>query len=327
MSYGRILKPRIYADQLAHFALRGYAPSSLMNVALNGVQTGSNLYDLIAMRPQVRTVFDTSGETADVLVAFDFPQAIDATFLAILNHNMKTADAGVRLYHYTSAITSINYGSATEVTLTDVVGDLSSGTAVNNDSYIGTFASTYKQYWAVKFHDVSTFDADLQVGSIMLGLYWDAPFAPDLQVKRTVSHEGIQINETRGGKRYANAGWITGSEGSALPYGAPFRPDGVGTIYEHHAGRREYDMTFSRLADTLVTEEDFATGVVGDATATLKWRDLMSLCDGGALPVIFTPDGTSTTSGDYLFARITEGTETQVAPLVWTVSAKVSEEF
>lgn len=327
MSYGRILKPRIYADQLAHFALRGYAPSSLMSVSLNTVQTGSNLYDLIGMRPQVRTAFDTSGESTDVLISFDFPQDIDASFLAILNHNMKTVDAGARLYWYTSPITAINYGSATEVALTDAVGDLSSGNAVTNDSYIGTFTKLYKQYWAVKFHDVATFDNDLQVGSIMLGLYWDAPFSPDLQVKRALDHGGVKINETRGGKRFANAAWLTGSEGSSLPFGAPFRTDGVDTIYEHHTGRREYEMTFSRLADTLVEEADFATGIVGDGTATLKWRDLMSMTGAGALPSIFTPDGTSTTAGDYMFSRVTPGDEQQVAPLVWTVSAKVSEEF
>lgn len=327
MSYGRILTPRIYADQMAHFILRGYAPSSLLSVALNGVQTGSNLYDLVAMRPQVQTAFDTSAEAADVLISITFPQAIDANFFAVLNHNMKTADAGVRLYHHTVAINDLNYSAATEVALTDVVGDLSSGTAVNNDSYVGTFTSLYKRYWAVKFHDVSTFDTDLLVGSIMLGTYWDAPFAPDLQVKRVVSHDGVTVSETRGGKRYASAGWVTGSEGQSLPSGVPFRTDGVDTIYEHHSGRREYEMTFSRLADTLVEEADFATGIMGDGSATLKWRDLISMTGGGALPVIFTPDKTSTTSGDYLFARLSTKDETQIAPKVWTVSATVTEEF
>ena len=61
MSYGRILKPRIYACQAAHMALRGYAPTSIVSIQSNGVQTGSNITDLIAMRPQAVTAIDTSG--------------------------------------------------------------------------------------------------------------------------------------------------------------------------------------------------------------------------------------------------------------------------
>jgi hypothetical protein len=328
MSYGRILKPRIYACQAAHMALRGYAPTSIVSIQSNGEQIGSNITDLIAMRPQAVTAIDTSGETTDVIISFDFPQSVDISFVAVLCHNMRTVGSVFRLYRHTAAITSINIGSATEIALTDVVGGLTSGTVDSNDSYIGTFATTFAAHYAIRISESgATFGADIQIGSIMLGTYWDAPYAPDLQVRRRLMHDGVKMNETRGGKRHASIGWLTGSEGAALPFGAPFRTDAVDTIYEHHTGRRQYEMTFSRLADTAVEEEDFSEGILGDGTATAKWRDIMSLTGAGALPSIFTPDGTSTTSGDYLFARVEPGDETQVAPKVWTVSATISEEF
>lgn len=328
MSYGRILKPRIYACRAAHCALRGTAPDSIVSIQSNQVQTGSDITDLIALSPQATTAFDTNGETQDVLISFDLQQACDINFISVLNHNLLSAGSAIRCFHHTAAITSSNFGSATFISPTEQVGSISGSTPEDNGSHLFTFTSLYKRYFAVQLFYVSgSFTADAVIGSILVGTYWEAPYAPDLQVRRRLVHDGVKVNETRGGKRHASVGWLTGSEGAALPYGVPFRTDGLGTAEEHHAGRREYEMTFSRLADTLVEEANFSTGIIGDGTGVAKWRDIMSLTGAGALPCIFTPDSTSTTAGDYLFARVTPGDETQVAPLVWNVSATISEEF
>lgn len=328
MSYGRILKPRIYACRAAHAVLRGTAPSSVVSIQANGVSTGSNITDLVAMHPQATTSIDTDAESTDAIISFDLQQESDVNFLAILNHNLYTAGAKIVVYHHTAAITAINIGSATTVTTTAQVGSMSSGTFSANGSHVMTFTSAFKRYWAITLQEVgATFTADAIMGSVMLGTYWDAPYAPDLQVARAVVHDGLKIEETRGGKRYGSVGWVTGSEGNSLPYGAPFRTEGLDTSLHHFSGRREYGMTFSRIADTSLDQSDWSQGHMGDGTGTCKWRDIISLMGGGTLPCIFTVDGTSTTAGDYMFARVTAEGEKQVAPHVWTVSATISEEF
>jgi hypothetical protein len=181
-----------------------------------------------------------------------------------------------------------------------------------------------KRFWAVEIEDNATFSAtDAVMGSILIGTYWDAPYSPDLDVSRSIEHDGVDVIETRGGKRYGSAAWITGSEGNALPYGAAFRAQDLAAASEMHSGRRVYELTFSRLAEAQTADSNFSD----DIPTALTWRGLVSRLGGPALPCIFTPDGTSTVAGDYMLARMYPREERQVAPKVWTVSARFEEEF
>jgi hypothetical protein len=145
-----------------------------------------------------------------------------------------------------------------------------------------------------------------------------------MSVQRITSHDGVKVSTTRGGKHYANAGWVTGDAGAVLPFGSPFKVDGLTLAHQQHTGRREWDMSFSYLADTEIMQSDLSTGMAASQTL----RDAISRTGGGALPIIFTPDGTSTTAGDYAFARLVgELKEEQVAAKVWSCGLKIAEEF
>ncbi len=329
MSYGRFLKPRIYTDTVGHLALRGRAFSSSLSLAAGTLNSGYNVLDLCDLRPLNRVSFDTSAHaTTHIVLAFDLGDTEQTiSFVALLNHNLFTAETIVRIAHHTAAITAT--GDGTTVSYTNLVGamnELGGGEISSNGSHILTFTPVVgKRYWAIEFQDYSSFSAtDLEVGSVMLGIYWDAPNGADVGVGRTTTHEGVKVQETRGGKRYASAGWITGDDGTAIPFGQPFRAGGLAAAHLEHAGRRAYDMDFTYLADTTLHSSDLAAGMA--ATQTL--RDVFSRTGGGALPMIFTPDGTSTTPGDYCFSRLVgDLKESQVANKTWSTSLKIEEEF
>lgn len=323
MSYGRILKPRIYVCHAAHQVLRGVSPASIIDLETGTLNSGSDERDLLAMRPQAVTSFDCNGSSTHITLSIDLQVAQSISFVALLNHNLGTADSIIRIAHHTSGITGAGQGTA--VTPTYMIGtkDEVGGYVTSDGNHLLTFEAVSKRYWAVEFEDNANFLVDANLGSILIGTYWDAPYSPDLEVVRRFEHDGVDIIETRGGRRHANVAWLSGSEGSALPYGAAFRRNEITTATEEHTGRRVYEMTFSRLADTAVDVSNFSD----DMTASTEWRSVVGRTGGGALPCIFTVDGTSTTAGDYMLARVYPGEERQVAPRVWTVSARIEEEF
>lgn len=323
MSYGRILKPRIYVCHAAHQVLRGVSPASIIDLETSTLNTGSDERDLLALRPQAVTSFDCGSSTTHIVLSIDLQVAQSISFVAMLNHNLGTADSIIRIAHRASGITGAGQGTA--VTPTYLVGtkDEVSGYVTSDGNHLLTFEAVSERYWAVEIEDNAAFAADANIGSILIGTYWDAPYSPDLEVVRRFDHGGVDIIETRGGRRHANVAWLAGSEGSALPYGAAFRRNEMTTATEEHTGRRIYEMTFSRLADTAVDPSNLSD----DMSASATWRSVVSRTGGGALPCIFTPDGTSTVAGDYMLARVYPGEERQVAPKVWTVSARIEEEF
>ena len=325
MSYGRILKPRIYCCHAAHQVLRGVSPASIIDLKTGTLNTGSDERDLLTLRPQAVTSFNCDGSSTHLTLSIDLQVAQSISFVAILNHNLAAAGSIIRIAHHTSGIAGPGEGTA--VTPTYLIGTKhASGYVTSDGNHLLTFAAVSKRYWAVEIEDIednANFLADANIGSIMIGTYWDAPYSPDLEVSRRLEHDGVDTIETRGGRRHANVAWLSGSEGSALPYGAAFRRNEMTTATEEHTGRRVYDMTFSRLADTAIDPSNFSD----DMTASTEWRSVVSRMGGGALPCIFTPDGTSAVAGDYMLARVYPGEERQVAPKVWTVSARIEEEF
>jgi hypothetical protein len=327
MSYGRILKPRWYTCVPMHLRLRGALPMWI--VSANRVLTGYSAHDLIDGDPLNRVAFDTSSAvTTHVVIAFDLQHTahtIDS--LCILQHNIKAANGKLRLAHHTSAFTGAGQGTDITTDLLAKVGSIDESNIVEqNGEFVATLDTPVagKRYWAIEIEDNSDFSAtNLEIGAILLGGTWTAPYAPDLAVTRGIE-VGVNFATTVGGRRHATADWITGQETHTLPFGRPFRASQVSEASNAHAGRRTWSMRLSRLADTVLDRSDAAIGM----SQVLEWRSLLSRVGVTALPFVWTPDSESSTRGDYAFAQFSSiGDETQIAPMVWSVNIGIEEAF
>ena len=337
MSYGRILTPRFYIDTPNWLMSRGVAATEF------AVKTGSNLInhddgfvdaELFNMKPNNQVVFSTRDDPTTredhVLIVIDTQGGSERKhFVAILNHNMFAADAKFRVASSGSDITAADPAAiaCTEVFNADDTSNIFTPDR-NGTSIVTINSETTDRYIGIQIEgsDSGAFDTsnDLRIGCVMVGEYLDAVHAPDLSVKRSVSF-GTKLQTSVGGNEYSNAQWL---ENLGTPQsGQPFRIEGSGTdgttYYHRMGGKMQYDMNFSYVNDTALLHNDLSAAPTGDEFIGDVW-----LRTGGShIPFIFTPDSTSTTPGDHLFARFTHDNldMTQVANNVWNVGMSVAE--
>jgi hypothetical protein len=328
MAYGRRLKPRIYPCLIQHLMHRG--ESSVVSLdAANDITPDVNILRAFDGQPSVRCSWPTStaGATDEIIIKIDLKHsAYSLDYLAVLNHNLFDSGAGYTLWGKDTD----SYATASQVTLSSFVG---SGGVIptENGSHIVTFStSSFRYYWLVIGpNDAGGYTDDLEIGDIMIGKHCTAPHGPDIGMKTGVLHNGGKLLESYGGARHYMSGWTTGSDGQSLPFGPPFKVNNIAaTNYIEaaiHPGRRYWEFTLSYLADTAVNQEDMSTGVVNPTTFT----NVYAMTAGPALPFIFAPDSTSTTVGDYAFARFADDDyqQEEVAFGVVTLNRRIEEEF
>ncbi len=341
MAYGRLLKPRFYIDTPNWLMSRGIASTEFV------VKTGTDLIDhdsgfvdaeLFDMKPNNQVVFSTKDSAttrADhVLIVIDTQGSSERKhYVAILNHNMKSAQAKFRVASSGSDITAADPTAiaCTEVFNADDTSNIFTPDR-NGTSIVTIDSETTDRYIAIQVEgsDSGAFDSsnDLKIGCVAVGEYWDMPHAPDLSVKRSVSF-GTKMQTSVGGNEYSNAQWLENLS-TGPQSGQPFRIEGSGTVgttyYYRMGGKMQYDMSFSYVNDSDLLTSDMSSA---DASADVFVNDVWLRTGGSHIPFIFTPDSTSTTPGDYLFARFTHNNldMTQVANNVWNVSLSVAETY
>ncbi len=346
MANMNIRKPRFYVDRVNYLLNRGRSISQSCEIQATstgnntvGLKSGSVVADLIDMKPLNQATFDTSasGTTqADTVVTrFDFAFGSYRTnFIAILNHNMKSADAKFSIGHGTEAqVETIDFdtsGGGTLVSPSIVLnGSVASSivTPQSDGHTLVTFTSEGSSDWGIQFQgsDGGNFDGtnDLKIGCILIGEYYDMPHSPDLSVKRSIKFDKAKIQESLGGQRYSNMssyGKIYSSDQSKSPF-HDYTSNGERGMY---GGRISYDMKFSYLNSTDIMPDDYSN--FNDNSVV---DDIWSATHGSHTPFIFTQDGTSTSESDYLFARFAQNNldMTQVAPDVFNIAMKIEEEF
>jgi len=339
-TYGRILTPRFYIDTPNWLMSRGVASSEF------SVKTGSDLIDhdagfedveLFDMKPNNQVVFSTSDSSATradhVLIVIDTQGTSERKhFVAILNHNMKSADGKFRVVSSGSDITAID-GTAvacTEVFNADDTSDIFTPDR-NGTSIVTINSETTDRYIGIQIEgsDSGAFDTsnDLKIGCVAVGEYYDAfGHAPDLAVKRSVSF-GTELQTSVGGSEYSNAQWLE-NLGTDSQSGQPFRIEGGGTsgttYYYRMGGKMQYEMNFSYINDTALLVSDMSSA---SASSDVFVNDVWLRTGGSHIPFIFTPDKDSTTAGDYLFARFTHNTldMSQVSNNVWNTKLSLRE--
>jgi hypothetical protein len=297
--------------------------------------------ELFDLRPMNQCSWATSADTdGHVLANMDTGGGFNVDFVAILNHNMHSADAKIKVGH-SGTESNVNVADMSgDTDIANVVDVVNGGGITGNvvtptadGSTIITFDSSSDRYWGIQFEGSSALanDAgtklfngvDLKIGCIIFGEFYDMPHAPDLSVKRSIMYDGVSVQESIGGQRYGNAthrGRRYVGQGNQTPFVQASQG------YYVYGGRMSYDMSFSYLGSDVLMPSDYKSEVSGSDTVV---ADVWNRTSGNLLPFIFTSDGSSTAESDYLFARFGQNSldMSQVALDTFNVSMKIEEEF
>ena len=337
---------RFYTDHINYLMSRGIAQDGNFDVtathAGNGFMgtftTGSEA-ELFDMKPLNKCTFDTSADTdGHVLINIDTQSVYSKkSFVAILNHNMASADAKVLIKASDTEghIQAVDMGSATamsnpaEVVNADTIGS-SIVTPATDGHTIVRFDESNDQFWGIQFEGNSsnTFSStDLFVGCILLGEYYEMPHAPDLSVKRSIMFDKTKLQESVGGQRYSNM--TSHGRHSSSTSRSPFSTANTG--YSTNGGRLAYDLNFSFLNSTDVMPDEYDTWNVSDDSVV---EDVWNHTNGPHLPFIFSIDNSTGEEGDnaetqHMFARFGQQSldMTQVANDIWNISMRIEEEL
>lgn len=343
MSNLNIRKPKFYVDRINYVLNRGRTIAQSCEIQSTdtgnntvGLKTGSSVADLIDMRPLNQAVFETSStattQADTVITRFDFAFGSYVTnFVAILNHNMASADAKFSIGYGTEAqVETIGFTGGTIVTPSVILNgtvDSNIVTPQSNGHTLVTFDTASSSDWGIQFQgsDGTNFDGDndLKIGCILIGEVYTMPHSPDLSVKRNIVFDKQNMQESLGGQRFSSLSSVGKryvSEQSKSPF-HDYTSNGARGFY---GGRMSYEMKFSYLNSTDIMPDDYSS--FNDNSVV---DDLWSATHGSHIPFIFTQDGTSTSESDYLFSRFGQNSLSmnQVAPDVFDVSMRIEEEF
>jgi len=340
MANMNISTPRFYTDIVNFLMSRGLEQDGNFDVItgsnLIGVQTGSEA-ELFDMRPLNKVDFNTSAATSDhVLVNIDTQStSTKKSFVAILNHNMASADAKVliKASNTESHVQAVNMGSATAMdTPAEVVNANAISSSIvtpdSDGSTIVKFAEQSLRYWGIQFEGNSsnTFSStDLFVGCILIGEYYEMPHAPDLNVTRMISYNRLNdLQESHGGQRFSNLKSYGRTAESTSK--SPFTTASNG--YDSQGGRLIYDMNFSFIDATDLMPDEYH--IIADDDNFVD--DVWNKTNGNHIPFIFSIDKSSeddNAESEHVFGRFANNSldMTQVAPNVFNISLTVEEEF
>ena len=263
--------------------------------------------------------FDT-GLTTDVTQ--------DANFVAILGHNLKSADVKFKL----QTDDDTNFGSAQSPALTEVVnigGDVTSGnyaTPASNGFSLFTFTQASDNAFIRLLIDpgTSNYDAHIQIGTIMIGEFIDIANVPDLNITKKFIYDGVKKQNSVGGQTYSTASFLKPSDWVTHAYGGVQ----TGSNPLTKSGRTQLDMNFSYLADTDVFPEVMynypSINAGNDIVSNMVFRT-----HGGHFPFLFQFDSETASAEDsFMYCRLAnEPTFSQVAHRTWNCDISLLEEF
>ena len=298
----------------------------------------SNPY-LVPMEPNGDDASFKIGRSYENIAKTSFP----INFCALLNHNLNSVSNNT--YCKVSGVynqSTFTYLSSEEnynnILNTNANGDSDDLGATYNGTSIFTFSDKngLEKDW-VEFavvYDNGNTDIDFaQLGSMVVGRYWDAPNSPDMNLTMERRFDGIKRQKTIGGKTLANiyydgpTEWTMNSIRGTYKY-PPFELDfplstsdddefnrsaksGLG-----RKGLRSWKLTFSYISeDNMWTDyessstapfidDGYNSEIDGDAPIDPTQRPNPMLSDdsfnfvwnctlGGTLPFIFQPDNTN----------------------------------
>ena len=361
--------PRFYVDEINYLMARGVAATEFAvtdtdagNTFIgDSLMTTGSTAELFDMRPLNKVTFNTSSDTdGHVLITIDTQTATSVSYIAILNHNLKTAVGKIRVFCGDAASDVTALDGANADTSDQAWSNTNAIEMINADtttaapdsksvviepaadgSTIIKFTNQNLRFYAIQLEGNTTNTGNATngtwgstnafVGCIMLGEHHDMPHSPDLDLTRMISYNRLNdLQESHGGQRFSNLKTIgrTASTTSKSPFTT------ASNAYESFGGRIIYDMKFSFLSNTELMPDEYNTVPAPSSSVDDDnfVSDVWNKTHGNHLPFIFTIDKESegnNAESEYIFGRFANNSldMTQVAPELYNVSLTVEEEF
>ena len=320
MTYQRLSKPRFYMDNANWQFSRGLSRDTALSLNTGTFISGYDKYQLFDMNPLNYAQFNVAAGATTVSVEIDFGVAVPCSHITILNHDLATQGGRIRVA-YSASPMATGGGSIIEVAQENLnCGTVSANKIVPSadGDTVCSFTTESARYWVVEFEALTTWAGALTVGEIILGESYTMPISPDMPVTKRTLLDGVDVREAYGGKAYGFSRWILPNTGAY----SPFRD---ATEATRLAGREAFEFSVGFVNDTNLYPSDRASGYASaNFLADVVNRSAMNL-----LPFVFAADSTSTTTGDYLYARFDQNSFETIrkAWLVDSFNLRVVQEF
>jgi len=322
--------PRFYCDHLNWLIHTGRMATTDVSISNLSMKDGSSVIEMFDNTPSNLQIIASAGVSTQCVIKMDTNVSggtvQDINFIAILGHNFLDADVKFSLEQAADA-----RANPTTVTLTDVrnlgTNDAGTWTADNNGWTLATFtpidANNEEFRIIIDVAVGGNYDAEIQIGCILLGRYVDAPHRPDVSLQLSLDQENKLI-QTDGGMTYSNMKARSAPDWYLAPYevGTGSTP----TIITR-SGRYIHDWSFSYVADSNLIPDDFQTST-NLLTGTTMFN-ILQYTAGSHFPCLIQMDSTSVKdTGEYLFSRIhQQGAPVSTSPNTWMTRWRIVEEY
>ena len=359
----QVKTPRFYVDMPTFLHATG-------QLSWDGNKGGAELLYMNCANPFLeqnssQTKFIIGENTSDNIKT-SFP----INFCALLNHNL-ASDSNPFSIHAKSGLNSSETDTITDSNIysSNVINANTSGNKLSlayNGSSIWLFNDTLDKYWrSFELYYSNTSDGSdpfddytHQLGSMVIGKYWDAPNSPDLSLTMSRRFDGIKKQKTIGGKTLANiyydgaTEWTMNHPNNGTYKYPPFELDSTAFVdsqgyrFDYRAksglgrkGLRSWNLTFSYISednmwmenevsntltsDDVTPNDDIPNPMLTDDSFNFVWNCTL----GGTLPFIFQPDNTNNNPDQFAICQLDQDSLNikQVANGVYNISLKITE--
>lgn len=330
MSYQKIATPRAYVDMVQPLLVNGTITGTDQITGSGLLSTASSIIQLFDNKPNNTITIGGNGASTTQYITLDTNIDTDdgllgeTMFIAILGHNFDSSD--VKFLVQTDDAS--NFSSAQTQTLTQVCNAAAVGSGYMHPANDGWSLVTYTQnsdnrYQRIKIDSNSgNYDADIKIGCIVWGVVYDFPNAPDLNIKRTFTFDGLKINESLGGQKYGIASYLTNSSWTSTSAWD------TSAEKSFKSGRQKLEMSFSFLSESNAFPSQIYD-VNKTRTDDAIVNRIIMMTNGGMFPFILQYDNTDATIDDgFLWCRLdNEPSFNQVAYGQYNTTLSFVEEF
>ena len=272
---------------------------------------------------------------------FEFKKLLGTSnYAAVFNHNLNTASEE-SLYFYLGAGT-VEGAQNTVTSSSSIVGDFDEDVSSNGFIVAEVVLGDEEYDWFsfnIKPSGDGEFigDANIAIGSFSVGTYLDFPNSPDLNVKQSISHDGVSTTRTLAGKDLTNIRYSGAPNWGDLPPFTNTKADTYNYKGTGFTGRKSWDMKFSYVDKT-----DMFNSIMSGSSAGTNFRILpigessyedgfradesivgtyLSRTLGGSLKHVLQPDNTK---DEFHFVKLDQNSTDiqQVAHGVFDISLK-----
>ena len=329
MAYQRVGTPKAYLDIINPLLEKGIITGTDQITGTGLLTTASSVIQLFDNRPNNTITIGGNGTNTQQTIVIDTNLDTDGRllaepmFVAILGHNLKSADAKFKIETDDDSA----FGSVKTPTMTAICnGTISSGYSVPAQD--GWTLITFSQSTDNRYHRIvidsttSNYDEDIKIGCILYGTTYEFPNAPDLNIKKSFKYDGVKVNESLGGQKYAHATYLTNGSWVSTSYW-----DGS-TEPSMKSGRIKLDMSFSFLSDSDVFSSDVYRAESSQQDDAIVPK-LLYLTNGGMFPFLLQLDKDNNDDDDgFLWCRLdNEPSFSQVAYNQYSTQLSFVEEF